>query len=125
MNKKILFLNPPGKKLYIRDYYCSKISKAYYLPQPVDLLMQTGFFSDKKFELMVIDAIAQRLNIKVTLKKIIRFQPDLIVTQCGSSSFEEDTRFFSLLKSSLPLQILNALESFVEFFLFNLFFNLT
>ena len=57
--KKVLFLNPPGKKIYIRDYYCSKVSKAYYLPQPVDLLIQTSFFEQENYDLKVIDCIAE------------------------------------------------------------------
>lgn len=34
--KKILLLNPPRTKNYIRDYYCSKTSKSGYSYTPVD-----------------------------------------------------------------------------------------
>ena len=37
--KKVLLLNPPGDRLYIRDQFCSHVSKGTYYWQPLDLLM--------------------------------------------------------------------------------------
>ncbi len=99
---KILFLNPPGKKIYIRDYYCSKVSKAYYLPQPVDLLVQTSYFDEALFELKVLDAIAEQKKLNETLEEVISFSPSLIIAQFGSVSYEEDSSFFSRIKAALP-----------------------
>jgi len=98
----ILFLNPPGSEIYIRDYYCSKVSKAYYLPQPVDLLTQTSFFSYESFSLKVIDAIAEDWEFEKALHEVTRFSPDYIIGQIGSVSFEEDKQFYSAIKEKLP-----------------------
>ena len=38
----ILLLNPPARRLVLRDSYCSKESKAGYLYHPVDLMVQWG-----------------------------------------------------------------------------------
>lgn len=100
--KKILFLNPPGKKIYIRDYYCSKVSKAYYLPQPVDLLVQTSYFDEETFELRVLDAIAERKNRYDCLNEIREFGPELVISQFGSVSYDEDHLFLKSVKEALP-----------------------
>jgi len=100
--KRILFLNPPGKQIYIRDYYCSKISKAYYLPQPVDLLTQTSFFSKDQYELNVLDAIAEKLDITTTFSRIEAFAPDYIIGLIGAASLDEDRLFYRQLKERSP-----------------------
>ncbi len=99
---RVLFLNPPGKEIYIRDYYCSKVSKAYYLPQPVDLLTQTSFFNYQKYELKVIDAIAEKWDLKKTIEEIVEFQPKYVIGQFGSASLNEDVDFYESVKHTLP-----------------------
>ncbi len=100
--KRILFLNPPGKKIYIRDYYCSKVSKAYYLPQPVDLLMQSAFFDAPKYTISVIDCIAEKISEKIALQKIETFNPDYIIGLIGAVSLPEDSSFYQALKKRKP-----------------------
>ncbi|MEW5692846.1 MAG: radical SAM protein [Candidatus Hydrogenedentota bacterium] len=114
-NKKVLFLNPPGKEIYIRDYYCSKVSKAYYLPHPVDLLMQTGHFASRGYDISIIDAIVDRLNVSITINKVREINPDLIISQCGSVSFTEDNLFFTEIKKILnETKILSSGDLFLE-----------
>lgn len=96
MSKKILLLNPPGKKLYIRDYYCSKVSKSSYLFHPVDLLMLSGRLAEK-YDIEVIDAIADRLDVEKCLEMIEDISPDAVVSLIGAVSFEEDTSFLKKL----------------------------
>ena len=60
MKPKILLLNPPGKYLYVRDYFCSKISKADYINAPIDLVMISGVLNTGEFDLKVIDAVAEK-----------------------------------------------------------------
>ena len=112
---KVLFLNPPGKEIYIRDYYCSKVSKAYYLPQPVDLVIQSSFFYSQDFESRVIDAIAEKKSIEVTTDQILEFAPDFIITQCGSVSYKEDQEFLSQIKKQIPeVKIFSTGDLFLE-----------
>lgn len=100
--KKVLLINPPGDKIYIRDYYCSKVSKAYYLPQPVDLLIQSSFFEKENYELKVIDCIAESIDKKAALKKVKNFQPDFVIGLVASVSLVEDVAFFTQLKLEFP-----------------------
>lgn len=115
--KNILFLNPPGEKIYIRDYYCGKVSKAYYLPQPVDLLIQTAHFNPETYTLKVIDAIAENKSVKETLAVANSFQPDLVIGMVGSASLEEDLAFFQALKKEIPnTKIACSGDAFLEDF---------
>lgn len=94
----ILLLNPPGKKTYIRDYYCSKVSKARYLYEPVDLLLLSGILSTKH-TIYVLDAIAMRLSPSNCLKKIASLNPDVIISLTGAVSFYEDVEFWNSIKA--------------------------
>ncbi len=100
MKKKILLLNPPGKKLYIRDYYCSKVSKSNYSFHPIDLLMLSGRLADDH-EIFVIDAISEDIDANNCRRRIeTEIQPDVIISLIGSVSIEEDIPFISSLAKS-------------------------
>ncbi|TSE05538.1 MULTISPECIES: B12-binding domain-containing radical SAM protein [Aquimarina] len=105
-SKRILFLNPPGKKIYIRDYYCSKVSKAYYLPQPVDLLMQSAFFNEPDYKILVMDCIAEKISETNAYKKIKCFKPNYIIGQIGAVSLIEDQLFYNIVKKENPNTII-------------------
>lgn len=64
---RVLLLNPPGGKLYIRDYYCSFSSKASYYWPPQDLICLSGVL-DERFEVGVVDAIVGRLSPEACLE---------------------------------------------------------
>ena len=103
--KKLLLLNPPGKKIYIRDYYCSKVSKTNYIYHPVDLLVLSGRLYGK-FDLQVIDAIGERIPHDECLKLIVEMKPDIIIFQSGSVSVQEDFPFLSEVKRTLKNVVL-------------------
>lgn len=98
--KKVLLLNPPGTKIYIRDYYCSKVSKTNYVYHPVDLLIISGRLYGK-YELKAIDAIAEQIIPETCLQMIVDWQPDVIIFQSGSVSCEEDFPFLAQVKNKL------------------------
>jgi len=97
----ILLLNPPGDRLYLRDSYCSKISKAAYLTPPIDLLVMSGYLGSRH-EIIALDAMAENLSFGQALAKIKAGQPDFIVSLFGSASLINDIDFFKLLKDALP-----------------------
>ena len=70
---RVLLLNPPGRQRYLRDYYCSTVSKAGYYWHPIDLLMQSAFLRDKA-EVHVLDAVAHRLSPARALASILGFR---------------------------------------------------
>lgn len=105
-SKRILLLNPPGKKIYIRDYYCSKVSKAYYLPQPVDLLIQSAFFKESDYDILIIDCIAENKTATEALQDIKNFAPNYIIGLIGSVSLDEDRLFYKTVKENNPNSII-------------------
>lgn len=101
---KILLLNPPGKNIYLRDYYCSHASKAHYYWGPFDLLVISGILKND-FELCVIDAMQEHLSPDETLKRIQSMKPDGIVFLTGAVSFLEDFDLLARLMDQLPENI--------------------
>lgn len=95
--KKVLFLHFPGEKIYIREYYCSKISKGDYIAAPIDLVMQSGIFNTGEFDLHLIDGIVQKKTPQQLLKEIDAYTPDVIIWLIGSASLDEDKRFLKQL----------------------------
>ncbi len=98
---KIVLLNPPGDKAYIRSYYCGSTSKAGYLFQPIDLLMLSGRLAGE-FEITVIDAIADRLGADEAIEEISRFKADAVVCMVSVVSWDTDLRFLGRLKKNDP-----------------------
>lgn len=94
---KILLLNPPGVKTYFRDHYSSCSAKADYCWHPLDLLIQSGILN-KYFDVYLIDAIAEKINSKISLKRINEISPDIIFFLAGSANFYEDMRFIKNIK---------------------------
>lgn len=99
--KKVLLLNPPGDRLYVRDYFCSKVSQADNMIQPIDLVVLSGILAEE-CEVSLIDAIAGRLPRAATLDAIRAVNPAAVVTLVGSASLVEDTEWLSLLRQALP-----------------------
>lgn len=89
---KVLLLNPPGAQAFIRDYYCSKVSKSNYLFQPIDLVMQSGILAERH-QITVCDAIADQLTVEETLERVRSCAPDAIVSLVGSVCLYDDLAF--------------------------------
>lgn len=93
---KVLLLNPPGSRRYLRDYYCSHVSKGNYVWHPIDLLVLSGHLV-KSHDVIVIDAIAENLRSETVLQQIKAYQPDVIIFLTGSVSWSEDREFINLI----------------------------
>ena len=52
---KVVLLNPPSSNKYLRDQYCTSLSKAEYYWHPIDLLIQSGILS-REHDVNIIDA---------------------------------------------------------------------
>lgn len=102
---KILLLNPPGKKRYIRDLYCSKISAGFYYWQPADLLL-VGAHLQKDFTIQCIDAIIERFTPLETLRRIRQNKYDAVISLIGSASLHEDLEFLRKIKAQTHCLIL-------------------
>jgi radical SAM superfamily enzyme YgiQ (UPF0313 family) len=91
---RVLLLNPPGRAIYIRDYFCSKTTKSNYLFHPIDLIVLTGSVA-AQHSLAVLDCIAERLTPEQSRDRIDAFGPDVVVSLVGSVSWEEDRAFLA------------------------------
>jgi radical SAM superfamily enzyme YgiQ (UPF0313 family) len=91
---KVLLLNPPGKRTYIRDYFCSKTTKSNYLFHPIDLVVLSGTIA-AQHEVQALDCIAEELSPAEAEARIDAFGPQAIVSLVGSVSWPEDTAFLA------------------------------
>jgi anaerobic magnesium-protoporphyrin IX monomethyl ester cyclase len=91
---RVLLLNPPWKRVYIRDYFCSKTTKSNYLFQPVDLVTLSGTVASAH-DLSVLDCLAERLAPPAAAARIDQLAPEVIVSLVGSVSWEEDRAFLA------------------------------
>ena len=94
---RVLLLNPPWPAPILRDYWCTSVSKAGYLWQPVDLLAQTGWLHREGLPFQVIDAVAERLSAPDCLQRIASFDPSLVYLLTSPLSEPEDDRLIAAL----------------------------
>ncbi|MBI5742145.1 MAG: radical SAM protein [Nitrospirae bacterium] len=112
---RILLLNPPGKNIYVRNYYCSSTSKANYLFHPIDLIMLSGRLKAAGNKLFFLDAIAERLSPEKALERIMSVNPEVVVALTGCVSWSEDSDFFNMIKTRLPAtQIIAGGDVFLD-----------
>ncbi len=110
---KILLLNPPGKRLYLRDYYCSKISQADYINHPIDLLFLSGRLA-RIGDVRLVDAVVDRLSPEVCLERVAQIRPDIIVGLIASVSYAEDIAFYSRLRQRVECFVALSGDILVE-----------
>lgn len=102
--KNVLFINPPGSKVYNRDYYCGDEAKGSYFWPPTDLLYLSA--KTKKFKSYALDCIAEKVTISSALDNIKAINPDVIISLCSSVSLDEDILFLEKCKRLFKCQIL-------------------
>lgn len=91
---RVLLLNPPSTRVVIRDYLCSKTTKSNYLFHPIDLVVLSGLVAEQH-EVLVLDAIAERLTASAARARIRACDPDVVVSLVGSVSWDEDRVFLA------------------------------
>jgi anaerobic magnesium-protoporphyrin IX monomethyl ester cyclase len=96
---RVLLLNPPGTKNYIRDYFCSKLSKSYYKSAPATLLALSGVVAEAH-TVTVLDAIVENLPAPAALRRCVAARPDAVVALVGAASWDEDREFLRQLKAA-------------------------
>ena len=91
---RLVLLNPPGERIYIRDYFCSKTTKSNYLFHPIDLVVLSGTAAEAH-ETHVVDCMAERLDPEAARRRIDALAPDVLVSLVGAVSWEEDRAFLA------------------------------
>ena len=114
MPEHILLLNPPGDKLYIRDYYCSFSSKADYYWPPQDLIVLSGLL-DAAFQVQVLDAIIDKVGPEDCLRRILAggFQAVLFTT--GTATLKADLALMDRVKAARPSTTIIASAGILKF----------
>ena len=95
--EKILFLNPPGRHVYLRDYFCSKVSQANYVNHPIDFVFLSAFLKNT-YDLHLVDAIVEKLDQDECLARVHEIGPMAVVGLIGSASYGEDVTFYEELR---------------------------
>lgn len=101
---KVLLLNPPGRHIYIRDYFCSKTSQANYINHPIDFLILSGILA-QEHEVFLMDAIIDKISPLKCVENITTINPDVIIFLTGAASWMEDLPFLKYLLSKLKKEI--------------------
>ncbi len=96
---KVLVLNPPFKRMLIRDYCCSHTSKANYCWVPIDMLVLSGVLSEK-YDVDVLDSIVMKYGQEETLKKIEKINPDVLISMVSAIAIKSDMKFLSEAKKA-------------------------
>jgi len=123
--KRVLLLNPPGRKDVIRDYYCGHLAKGSYMWPPLDLLVISGHLYDH-CELALVDATVMKLSDDKAIDLIRAFRPDVVVSLVSAVSWQSDVNFLKRLtqivtasiivsgdySSAYPRKLLNENECF-------------
>ncbi|MCX5867902.1 MAG: radical SAM protein [Proteobacteria bacterium] len=99
--------------MYLRDYYCSTVSKAGYYWHPVDLLVQSGILHSE-FEVKFIDAIAGKISPQKCLQKIIDIHPDAVLFLSGTQSWTGDFAFLKKVKEATGACLVGSGEIFLS-----------
>jgi len=93
----VLLLNPPGDKLYIRDYYCSFSSKADYYWPPQDLIGLSGIVG-QKYGVQVLDAIINKISERKCLETILKENYKAIIFTTGTATIKKDLALVQKIK---------------------------
>jgi len=99
--RRVLLLNPPGDKLYIRDYYCSFSSKADYYWPPQDLLALSGLLG-QKFQVEAMDAIIEGLSPEKVAEEVRKNDYTALIFTTGTATLKSDLALMSRLKKEKP-----------------------
>jgi anaerobic magnesium-protoporphyrin IX monomethyl ester cyclase len=111
---RVLLLNPPGDKLYIRDYYCSFSSKASYYWPPQDLLALSGILS-RDFDVHVLDAIIPKQTPEDVLAAIASLDPAAVVFTTGTATLKGDLELMERIRAAKPEIKITASAGIMKF----------
>jgi len=111
--ERAVLLNPPGPHIYLRDYFCSKVSKANYCDHPLDLLMLSGTLS-RRYEVHLLDGIAERLSARGALRRLKHLAPAVIVFLAGAASWETDQPFLRRAKALTGAVMIGIADLFYQ-----------
>lgn len=94
--RKVLLLNPPGDQLYLRDYYCSHVSKGSYYWHPYDLIVQSGVVG-QEHDVRAVDANVMQMTPEEARREVLREPFDVLYFLTGAACWDKDFQFIESL----------------------------
>lgn len=99
---KTCLLNLPYSSRIIRRYNCTYYAPNFLFP-PLELMYLGAVIKEwKKDDCILIDAIAERLNLKKVINRLKKYEPEFLVFMAGIESFTEDMQTTAVIKSIFP-----------------------
>ena len=99
---KTCFLNLPHPARIMRRYSCTYYAPNFLFP-PLELMSLAGIIKNwKKGDCIIIDAIAEGLNLGKVIERLRVYQPDFLVFMAGIESFREDKESIKSIKRTFP-----------------------
>lgn len=97
---RCLFLNLPYPKQVMRRYMCSYNCQSFLFP-PIELMYLASIAKEwKQAEVVLIDAIAERIDTKAICSLIKKLNPDLLVSMTGFETFKNDIESMDIIKQN-------------------------
>ncbi len=96
---KIVFLNPPFRFKISRASRWPEHTKSGTLYYPFWLAYATGYVEKMGHEVLLLDAIANDWDDNETVKRVLDFNPQLVVMDTSMPSIKSDVAFAGKLKS--------------------------
>jgi radical SAM superfamily enzyme YgiQ (UPF0313 family) len=99
---KTVVLNLPNQNQVVRRYMCSYNSPNFLYP-PLELMYISAIIKEwKNDDVILIDAIAEKLNLEKVISKIKEFNVDILITITGFEIFQDDIDNIEKIKNELP-----------------------
>ena len=103
---KVLVVNPPwieggrqGVRAGSRWPHLKIVEEERYMPYPFFLGYATSLLKTDNFDVKAIDAIAENISYDEFIKKVIKFKPDIVLSEVSTPSLDHDLKLLKKLKS--------------------------
>lgn len=93
---RVLIFNPPGPggRDYIREGRCEqRLSSFSYRMLPVSLPSTAGLLRAEGHQVRIVDAMTPRTRAHALPREVRRFEPELVVVNVSTPTFESDIRW--------------------------------
>jgi len=99
---KVLMLNPPFMKKFSRTSRSPGVSKGGCVYYPIWLAYATGALKKGKNDVLLLDASGENITLNQTMKRIKEFEPEMIVIDTVTPSFDNDKKIVARIKKEFP-----------------------
>jgi len=99
---KVLLVNPPAEKEYIRVERCMQVKESWgSLWQPIQLCYAQSILNREGHETKLIDCIADNLNWKQLKSQLDQFNPYAVVVNTALPTLENDLKIINITKARI------------------------